>query len=193
MAPMVVIYVVWAGWLVSWWTAAAWANPVVKHASLLQQLPYRLLTFVGAILLFGLYSNGFEINHRLWNSQSGWIGWAMAIMVIVGFAFCWWARIRLGHLWSSAITRKTSHHIVDTGPYALVRHPIYTGISLASFATAIATGTYSSFIGAILMAAGWYLKARIEERFLREELGPEAYNSYARRVPMLVPFVHWPI
>jgi protein-S-isoprenylcysteine O-methyltransferase Ste14 len=73
----------------------------------------------------------------------------------------------------------------------LVRHPIYAGIVLATLATAVVSGTPSSFLGAALMTLGWYVKARIEEHFLREELGPEAYDSYARRVPMLVPFLHW--
>ena len=46
-----------------------------------------------------------------------------------------------------------------------------------------------AWLGAGMMTSGWYFKARLEERFLREELGAEAYDAYARRVPMLVPFV----
>ena len=190
MAPIIAIYVVWAGWMVSWWTAAVWANPAVKHASLLQEIPHRLLTLAGAILLFGLYSNSYELTHRLWHTLTGWFGWVMVALAVLGFAFSWWARIHMGRLWSGTITRKTNHHVVDTGPYALVRHPIYAGIALATLATAIVSGTPSSFLGFVLMTLGWFVKARIEERFLREELGPEAYDSYARRVPMLVPFAH---
>ena len=192
MAPIVAIYVLWAGWAVSWWTAAAWANPAIKHASFLQELSHRLLTIAGAILLFGFYSNHYDLHYRLWQRPLyGFGGWVMVALVFIGFAFSWWARIHLGRLWSGTITRKTSHHIVDTGPYAFVRHPIYTGITLATIATAITTGTPSAFLGTVLMIAGWYVKARVEERFLREELGPEAYDSYARRVPMLVPFIRW--
>ena len=192
MAPIVAIYVVWAGWMVSWWTAAVWANPAVKHASLFQEIPHRLLTVAGAILLFGFYSNHYDLHYQLWQHPlNGVAGWTMAVLVFAGFAFSWWARIHLGRLWSGTITRKTNHHVVDTGPYGLVRHPIYTGIALAVLATAIVSGTPSSFAGAALMIAGWYLKARTEEHFLREELGPEAYDSYARRVPMVVPFLNW--
>lgn len=78
--------------------------------------------------------------------------------------------------------------MVDTGPYRLVRHPIYTGIILACFATAVEKTTPLAFAGAAIMSLGWYMKARLEERFLREELGAAPYDAYAARVPMLIPF-----
>ena len=92
-------------------------------------------------------------------------------------------------VWSRWVVRKADHRIIQTGPYALVRHPIYTGISLAMLATAVMLGTAFSYLGAALFTLSFYLKARLEERFLREELGAEAYDAYARRVPMLVPFL----
>jgi protein-S-isoprenylcysteine O-methyltransferase Ste14 len=94
-------------------------------------------------------------------------------------------------MWSSSVTRKADHHIVDTGPYRLVRHPIYTGMIFACLATAVAQGTPASFAGVALMIAGIVVKARLEETFLREEFERELCDAYARRVPMLVPF--WPI
>jgi protein-S-isoprenylcysteine O-methyltransferase Ste14 len=69
-----------------------------------------------------------------------------------------------------------------------VRHPIYTGLILAIIATAAAQATVTSIVAAVLITAGFWLKAHIEERFLTSELGAEAYGSYRRRVPMLVPF-----
>jgi protein-S-isoprenylcysteine O-methyltransferase Ste14 len=104
------------------------------------------------------------------------------------FLFAWWARLHLGRLWSSAITRKEDHRVIETGPYALVRHPIYTGLILAIFATAAAQATATSCLGAAFVAFGLWIKARVEERFLTAELGAEAYDTYRRRVPMLVPF-----
>ena len=69
------------------------------------------------------------------------------------------------------ITRKADHHIVDTGPYGLTRHPIYTGLLLAVLATMAAKGTLAAIAGTVLIVASFYVKARLEERFLREELG----------------------
>lgn len=69
------------------------------------------------------------------------------------------------------------------------RPPIYTGLTLAAAGTAVMRGTAASWLGAAMMTLGWYVKGRLEERFLRQELGAEAYDAYARRVPMLVPFL----
>jgi protein-S-isoprenylcysteine O-methyltransferase Ste14 len=85
------------------------------------------------------------------------------------------------------VTLKEGHHIVDTGPYGLVRHPIYTGVMVAALATALITATPITLVGAMMVAIGFSMTARIEEGFLRRELGAETYDSYARRVGMLVP------
>ena len=70
-----------------------------------------------------------------------------------------------------------------------MRHPIYTGLIIALLATAATEATPVALLGAVLIALGLWVKARAEERFLLSELGPEAYESYRRRVPMLVPFL----
>ena len=70
-----------------------------------------------------------------------------------------------------------------------MRHPIYTGIIIALVATAATEATLVALLGAVLIAIGLWVKARAEERFLSAELGPDAYESYCRRVPMLVPFL----
>ncbi|HEY0283694.1 MAG TPA: isoprenylcysteine carboxylmethyltransferase family protein [Rhizomicrobium sp.] len=189
MAPLVAIYLLWGMWFLSWVCSRIWVSPTIKRAGTGREILYRVMMLIGIVLLFGLYSNGYEIQHRFWDPLRGALGWAMLVPVVAGLSFCWWARIHLGPLWSGAITRKNNHHIVDTGPYALVRHPIYAGTMLAVLATAFLNGTPSSFLGAALMALGFYTKARREERFLREELGPDAYDAYAKRVPMLVPFL----
>ena len=189
MAPIFAIYLIWAVWAATWFVAALWVSPAIRRAGVLGELLYRVLGIVGFVLLFGFYSNRYDMIYRFWRTPSGNFGWAMAALVVAGFALAWWARVHLGPLWSGTITRKHDHHIVDTGPYALVRHPIYIGIALSVLATAIVQGTPTSFLGAVLMTLGFYEKARLEERFLRKELGPEAYDAYAKRVPMLVPFL----
>jgi protein-S-isoprenylcysteine O-methyltransferase Ste14 len=113
----------------------------------------------------------------------------LAGATLAGIVFAWWARIHLGRLWSSGVTRKEDHHVVDTGPYSLVRHPIYTGLLAAALATTVAQATATALVGWMLIVLGLWTKARAEERFLAAELGPEAYDSYRLRVPMLVPFV----
>src|SRR5438876_3266513 len=176
----------WLVWWVSWLAAAAWSDRTVKRPPSRHQIIYRLLASLGAVLLFGMYRHNLRVEMILWRTPIA-PAWAMVAVVLAGLLFTWWARIHLGRLWSSSVTRKADHHVVDTGPYGIVRHPIYTGITLASLATAAMRGTALAWLGACVMTAGWVIKARLEEEFLREQLGVETYGEYARRVPMLVP------
>jgi protein-S-isoprenylcysteine O-methyltransferase Ste14 len=182
-----VIIGAWIVWWVLWMAAAVWSDRAVKRPPLRSHILYRLLPVFGGALLLGRFG-GESGQLTLWRTP-GLISWAMAAAAIAGFAFTCWARIHLGRLWSSSVSRKADHRIIETGPYGLVRHPIYTGIIVASAATAAQRGTAQAWLGMALMTLGWYIKARLEERFLRDELGAEAYEGYARRVPMLVPFM----
>ena len=140
------------------------------------------------LLLFGVLSPRHMALIQLWRLEASW-QWVLVVVVAAGFGFAWWARIAIGKLHgrpTSLANRITG--IVDTGPYALVRHPIYTGVLLSAFATAAIEGTLVAWAGAAVMAGAWYWKARQEEDFLREELGP-AYDDYAGRVAMLIPFL----
>ena len=139
--------------------------------------------------MFGVNPVGVRADTPLWPVAPA-IGWLLAGLVICGFLFTWWARIYLGQLWSSSVTRKEHHHIVDTGPYAIVRHPIYTGLLVAIVATMLMRLTIVTLTGSGLIATGIYVKARVEEEFLRQQLG-DSYDAYARRVPMLVPFLRF--
>jgi protein-S-isoprenylcysteine O-methyltransferase Ste14 len=183
--PRLVIIGLWAAWAISWLTAAVWMDPAQKRVGLRAELPYRLTMWLGMAVLF-VPAHGYEGVLRLWHI--GLAGaWICIALIALGIAFAWWARIHLGRLWSGEITVKADHRIVDTGPYAIVRHPIYTGLLLSIFATAAAKGTILGLAGAGLLLLGIWLKAQIEERWLAGELG-SVYDAYRRRVPMLVPF-----
>ena len=188
MTPERAIYALWGAWIISWFIAARWANATVNRPGFPREIVYRLVQGVGVLFLFGALPNGSLIARPDWIAPAA-IRWAMVVATAAGFLFCWWARVHLGRLWSGTVTRKTDHHVVDTGPYAIVRHPIYTGVIAAAFATAVARGSNGALLGAALIVVGFWIKARLEERFLRTELGAEAYDTYARRTAMLVPFV----
>ena len=185
MPPLVAIKWLWYAWVISWVIAALWSRRTEARPKATAEYLYRALTLTGVLLLFdwGYFP---YLRQELWRTPST-LGWALAGLTAVGFACCWWARIHLGALWSSSVTRKADHRIIDTGPYALVRHPIYTGIITASVAMAIEVATPGALVGVALMVLGFWVKARLEERFLRVELGSEAYDAYSRRTAMLFP------
>ena len=90
--------------------------------------------------------------------------------------------------WSSLVTVKQDHELILRGPYAVVRHPIYSGFLLALTGTAIAVGEILAFIGLGLAFIGFLLKSAAEEKFMREEFSTE-YARYSQRVRRLIPFV----
>lgn len=186
MHPGIAIIGLWLLWGVSWLVASQWSNSTEKRPGLGAEAGYRIVQLLGIVLFF-IPAHGYEGVLRLWHV--GWIGaWLCVALIALGFAFCWWARLHLGRLWSGMVTRKADHKVIDTGPYALVRHPIYTGILLAVVATMAAKGTVLAIAGALLIVIGIWMKARLEERWLSQELGTGAYIEYRRRVPMLLPF-----
>ncbi|MBZ9797899.1 methyltransferase family protein [Mesorhizobium sp. ES1-4] len=185
MRPGTAIVLLWLIWVVSWAAAAFWADPVAKRADLRSEMRYRMVTAFGAVL-FLLPAHNYYGRLRLWVPDLA-VAWTCVVLIAAGIAFAWWARIHLGRLWSATVTAKADHRVVDTGPYRLVRHPIYSGLLLSVLATMVAKGTVWGIAGTALLIIGVVLKAGLEERFLRGELGP-AYDDYARRVPMLVPF-----
>jgi protein-S-isoprenylcysteine O-methyltransferase Ste14 len=179
--------VIWIGWVVSWVAASFWSGHTAKRATTYETWIYRAVIFAGAILIAPWTAKALD-ERPAW--QIGYYGaYTLVSVMLMGLALTWWARIHLGRLWSSAITRKEKHRLVETGPYAFVRHPIYTGLIIALLATAATEATPVALLGALLIVIGLWVKARAEERFLLAELGPDAYESYSRRVPMLVPFV----
>ena len=185
--PSEILELIWIGWLISWVAASSWSGLTQKRIATLAAWTYRAAMIAGGLLLIPV-TPWLLVEKRIW--EVGFDGaYALAGVMLLGLAFTWWARIYLGRLWSSAITRKEGHRIIDTGPYALVRHPIYTGLIIALLATAAAEARVTALLGAALVIFGLWLKARSEERFLTAELGTEAYRSYCRRVPMLIPFL----
>ena len=185
--PNQILEMIWIVWLVSWIVASFWSGRAKAHVGSAEAWMYRAPQIAGGILLVPLTATLLG-EKQIWHVGYGG-ACVLALVIVAGLAFTWWARIYLGRLWSSAITRKEDHTVVDTGPYALVRHPIYTGLIVALLATAGAEATVTALLGTALIIVGLWQKARSEERFLMVELGPDAYGSYRRRVPMLVPFL----
>jgi protein-S-isoprenylcysteine O-methyltransferase Ste14 len=185
--PTQLLALIWFGWLVSWAVGSVFSGRTEKHVRTWDSRAYRIPILAGAVLLTPWTAR--VLGERpIW--QVGNSGtYVLAGLTLAGVLFTWWARIHLGRFWSNAITRKEGHRVIDTGPYGLVRHPIYTGLIAAMLATGVAVGTASGLLGTLLIAFGLWQKARMEEGFLTAELGADAYGPYCRRVPMLVPFL----
>ena len=186
--PFVALYAGWFVWAAIWIAAAWWSGQTERRPSRRENLPHKLLTIVGMAALLVVTPPRGLIVTPLWRFGEA-VEWAIVGLMASGFAFACWARVTMGSLWSVRVERKENHRLIEHGPFALVRHPIYTGLIAAGLATALVKATPLAIVGFIMTTAGLTLKAQLEERFLSDELGRESYDDYRRRVPMLVPFL----
>lgn len=83
---------------------------------------------------------------------------------------------------------KEDHQLITSGPYALVRHPIYTGLLLALVGSAMAMGEWRAVLAFSLAWLALWRKLRLEEHLMHRQFG-ETYQAYCQRVPALIPFV----
>ena len=129
----------------------------------------------------------------------GPLGWRMlpdiravaltgAALTVIGVGFAIGARAYLGQNWSGAVTLKAGHQLIRSGPYALARHPIYTGVLVAVLGAAVAGGELRGLLAVLMVALAYLRKARIEERYLAQQFGT-AYQTYQQEVKTLIPFV----
>jgi protein-S-isoprenylcysteine O-methyltransferase Ste14 len=109
------------------------------------------------------------------------------VIVFGGLVIAVWARVVLGGNWSSRVTLKENHKLIQRGPYRLVRHPIYSGLLLMIFGTAILGGHLSGLAAVMICFCGFWIKLRQEEALLTRRL--PGYSDYMARTKALVPFL----
>ena len=175
----------WLSWLVYWLAAARRTAPNKRIETLLEGASYRIPLAIGVFLMVFWRLPSLLGIPALWPQSSLGAGIGLAFTV-AGLCFAVWARVHLGKYWSGCITLKENHRVIQTGPYAWVRHPIYSGIILALFGTAITLGTIPAFAGFAFMVVSFVRKLKIEETWLRSQFGAE-YEAYQNRVKALIP------
>lgn len=115
-----------------------------------------------------------------------WIAWAGILLTSLGAAVAIWARRTLGENWSARVTLKEEHQLIRSGPYRFIRHPIYTGMFLATAGTALVVGEWRGVLAVALMLIAHSGKALREEAMLTKEFGDE-YATYRQSTGFLFP------
>ncbi len=176
----------WLSWAAYWWLASRGGKPAERREPLGSRLLHLLPLLLAGWLLWAERVPGPLLNARLF-PWAPWEFWAAALVTATGLLFAVWARVHLGRNWSGTVTIKHEHELVASGPYALVRHPIYTGLLLALIGSAMARGEWRGLLAVLVAWAALWRKLRLEERWMAERFG-EQYGAYRKRVPALVPF-----
>ena len=167
--------------------AASWLR--VKRTKATEKSLDRFLTIAMLVVAFSLlFENWTRIGPlRLrFLPEEPWIGWIGISLTWVGVAIAVWARYCIGMYWSARVTLKEGHQLIRTGPYAFVRHPIYTGMLLGVIGATLIAGEWRGIVAVILLLVAHSLKALHEEALLTKEFGDE-YISYRKQTGFLFP------
>jgi protein-S-isoprenylcysteine O-methyltransferase Ste14 len=176
----------WAVFAAYWLASATRVKAVSVSTGLGFNLRHRVLLFATYVLLLDRWLP-WPFDMRLVPNLIA-IRVAGDVICVVGLAVAISARRALAGNWSSAVTLKQDHELIRTGPYRLVRHPIYTGILTICLGSAIEDGQLRGAIAFATMLIAFWIKARREEQLLMQHF-PDAYPAYRRETKALVPFV----
>jgi len=171
------------GWAAFWtyWLVAAFS---MKRGRLAwsRELRIRVVIVILAIVLIRL---GAFRNHGL-NSEP-WRAGLGLVLFAAGLGFAIWARLHIGRNWGTPMSQKKEPELVTSGPYHLVRHPIYSGVLVASVGTAVAL-SWAWLVAVALAGVYFFYCATVEERNLTGQF-PDTYPVYRRSTKMFVPFI----
>ncbi len=174
------ILVLWVAFWVYWLIAAAGAKEGTRTRRI---RPPGLLIVILVFLLsriFKVSGSGLAVHDQILQVVG-------SVLFLAGLGLAVWARFHLGRNWGMPMTQKDEPELVTSGPYRLVRHPIYSGILLAMLGTALATYLYW-LIALGVMGAYFIYSAKVEEGLMRASF-PTTYSSYRAKTKMLIPFV----
>jgi len=180
-------HALWIGYLIYWWTMAVNVKVTLRTESPLSRIARSVSMMLAALLLI-LPKWPFLFLDLNFLPQSNLSFWAGSAITAGGLGFSIWARLFLGKNWSQAVTIKADHKLITSGPYALVRHPIYTGLLFGIAGTALALGRWRGVIAVLLVFTVLLHKLRMEEKWLAEQFG-EPYKLYCGKVSAIIPFL----
>ena len=179
--------VIWLALVLVWVVSGLRTKRSIKNQSSAWQVLYTAILVVGVYLIFAKQIGIPWLDRQLF-SMTVPIVLAGLLVVLMGVVFSIWARLMLGDNWSNRVTVKENHTLVRSGPYRIVRHPIYSGILLGMLGSALQRGEVRSFVGVTICGFSFWLKTRAEEQFMVQIFG-EDYLQYRHKVKALAPFI----
>jgi protein-S-isoprenylcysteine O-methyltransferase Ste14 len=171
------------GWAAFWlyWLVAAFST---KRGRVPWSRELGIRAVIAAVVIVLVRLGAFK-NHG--PDTDPWRAGLGLALFALGLGFAVWARVNIGRNWGSPMTRKDEPELVTSGPYRLVRHPIYSGILVAGAGTATSL-SWQWLIAVVLAGLYFVYGATVEERYLTEQF-PDTYPAYKRSTKMLVPFI----
>ena len=177
----------WIALVLVWVVSTFRTKRTIKSQSSAWQFLYTVIIVVGVYSIFAKQIGIPWLDIQLFSVTvpTAFVG---LLAVLTGVTFSVWARLMLGGNWSNSVTVKENHTLILRGPYRIVRHPIYSGILLGMLGSALQRGSIRRFLGVLICGFSFWLKSRVEERFMVQSFGGE-YLQYRHKVKALAPFI----
>ena len=178
--------------LIPWYALGVyWAVSAlrVKRTKVQEDLGGRLFHLGVMVLAFAfLFSHRLDLGFlgQRFAPASAWLRTSGIVLTFAGAGIAIWARYSLGQYWSARVTLKVDHQLIRSGPYALVRHPLYSGLLLAMAGSALVAGEWRAVVGLLLGLMEFSRKAEKEEALLVSEFGDQ-YQEFRKRTGFLAP------
>ena len=175
----------WIVFAVYWAVGALKTRRTISRESFASRYGVLFLEILGFVLLFSEAGKIGGLGHRILPMTYA-LGIAAVALTWIGIGIALWARWHLGQYWSARVTLKEDHQLIRTGPYAHLRHPIYSGLDLAAIGGALAIDQWRCVLAVVFIVLGYWIKARKEESMLGAQFG-EAFHEHCQHTGFLFP------
>jgi len=187
------VWLLFGSWwvFILFWGAMGFRNKRSIHAQpAAERRRYTLPLLAGVVMMSGIprHLGPLGMLTRPLYPRLPAVQWTAAGVALLGLAIALWARVALGRNWSGAVTLKQDHELVTAGPYAAIRHPIYTALILLFAGIAIFIASGGGWIGLVFIIWSCWVKLRQEEALMLGQF-PQSYPAYMARTKRLVPLV----
>ena len=183
-----IIAALWLLFIVYWAIAAIRAKRTIKTKSWWMQVVLRGAIIVPVLIAFRMPAVRNAFGTPLAHMSGGIVrSIAGTVLVGLGIGLAIVARAYLGRNWGTPMSRKENPELITGGPYAFIRHPIYSGIILAMFGSTIATSLV--WLAPVLLLGAYFIYSARREEALMSVQFPQQYPAYMTRTKMLVPYL----
>jgi protein-S-isoprenylcysteine O-methyltransferase Ste14 len=177
----------WIAWAIYWYVASRGTKAVAYRESAASRALH-IVPLAIAFMLLAVPSLPWPWLNTRFVPWATWPFWLGAALTVAGLLFTVWARVHLAANWSGTVTIKRSHELITSGPYRIVRNPMYTGLLFAIVGTAVWRGDLQGVLAVVVTSVSLWRKLRVEEQVLQRQFG-QSYEAYRHRVRALIPYV----
>ncbi|HEX4486666.1 MAG TPA: isoprenylcysteine carboxylmethyltransferase family protein [Terriglobales bacterium] len=180
----ILVVLPWGVFVTYWIAGSTKTRANAQKEPFLSRFVILLMEFAGYLLVFAPINFGMLRMHVIPRTIPTAILGVACTWAGIGLAI--WARYHLAEYWSARITIKEGHQLIRTGPYQRLRHPIYTGLILATVGSALVIDHWRCVLGVLLITVGYCFKAKREENMLGQQFG-EAFQEHRKHTGFLFP------